>query len=96
MMQQLIVYLIVGYAAWVVGKRYAPLSLRRAANAWLHAKFTILGWSRLAHKFVPGTSAAASCSDGCGSCNNCEPSDAAATAKEFTVTRDALRQTIRR
>jgi hypothetical protein len=101
MMQQIIAYLIVAYAAWVVGRRYMPLSLRRGANAWLHAKFTSLGWSRMADRFVASTTAAASCSDGCGSCDGCPPNDTVAQGKEFTVTEftitpDALRQTIRR
>lgn len=95
-MQQWIVYLIVAYAACVVGKRYAPVSLRRGTSAWLHAKFTHLGWSVMADKFVPGMSATASCGDGCSSCNSCESNDTAATIKQFAVTPDALRQTIRR
>lgn len=95
-MQQWIVYLIVAYAAWVVGKRYAPISLRRGASGWLRATFTRLGWTRLADKFVPSAIAAASCGDGCGSCNNCDSNKPAADVKEFTVTPDALRQTIRR
>jgi hypothetical protein len=102
MMQQSIVYLIVAYAAWVVAKRYAPLWLRRGCSSWLHAKFTALGWNRIAERFVPNATAAASCGDGCGSCNNCAANDAGApiattaAIKEFSVTPDALRQTIRR
>ena len=96
MMQQLIVYLIVAYAAWVVGRRYVPLSLRRGANAWLHAKFTGLGWHRTAERFVASAGTAASCSDGCSSCDGCPANDVIAPAKEFTVTPDTLRQTIPR
>lgn len=95
-MQQSIVYLIVAYAAWVVGKRYAPVSLRRRLNAWLHAKCTDFGWSRMAEKFVPAASASASCGDGCSSCNSCATNEEVATTKEFSVTPDALRKTIRR
>lgn len=95
-MQQWIVYLIVAYAAWVVGKRYAPVSLRRAASGWLRAAFTRLGWTRMADRFVPDAIAAAACGDGCGSCNNCDSNGTPAAPKEFAVTPDALRQTIRR
>lgn len=100
MMQQIIVYLIVGYAALVVGRRYMPRGLRRGVNAWLHAQFTGLGWPRMAERFVASTTAA-SCGDGCSSCDSCAASDTVTPGKEitvteFTVTPDALRQTIRR
>ncbi|HCN87700.1 MAG TPA: hypothetical protein DIT28_00740 [Oxalobacteraceae bacterium] len=95
-MQQAIVYLIVAYAAWAVGRRYAPLSWRRRASAWLHARFSALGWMRIADKFLPRANAGTSCSDGCSSCSRCPPSDKAAPGNESTVTPDALRRTIRR
>jgi hypothetical protein len=92
------VYLIVAYAGWIVVRRYAPASLRRTVGAGFSAHLRRFGWHGLADKLMPSATADARAGS-CGSCDNCASNDtrgAVAAIKEFAITPDALKQTIRR
>jgi hypothetical protein len=93
MMQEWIVAVIVGYAAWIVAKRYAPKPVRRFFRAWTVRTATRLGWTRLAMKFDISASAAVSCADGCGTCGGCGSAEVEAAPTQFTITPDALKRT---
>jgi hypothetical protein len=94
MMQESIVAVIVAYAVWVVAKRYAPKSLRRALRAWIERTAMRFGWTGIAAKLEAKRQAEAACASGCGACGGCASGDAASAAKkQFTITPEALKRT---
>ncbi len=94
-MQELIVTLVVLLSAWVVARKYVPKPVRRRTAA-VGARLTrCLGLARVAVWLERGLPAASSCADGCGSCGNCTPV-ASPGVRQFSITPDALKQTIRR
>lgn len=95
-MQESIVALIVAYAAWVVARRYAPKSVRQWARAWAVRVATRLGWTRIAAKFDVSDSSASSCAEGCGTCGSCGSAGAKSAVKQFVITPEALKKTIKR
>lgn len=94
-MQETIVSLIVLLAAGVVGRRYLPAGLRRRAAATVAQLLRRLGFTPAALWLEQTLPAASSCADGCGSCGNCTPV-AGAASSQFSITPEALKQTIRR
>jgi hypothetical protein len=96
MMQESIVALIVAYAAWVVARRYAPKPVRQWVRAWKVRVATRLGWTRIAAKFDVSDSGASSCADGCGTCGSCDSAGTKPAVKQFAITPEALKQTIKR
>ena len=94
-MQEMIVTVIVLLATWVVARKYLPPTVRRRAAARLARLSRRAGLARFALWLEQELPAASSCADGCGSCGNCGPAPAA-SAPSFSITPDALKQTIRR
>lgn len=101
-MQEIIVALIVMAATWVVVRKYLPAPLRRRTAAVSARILRRAGLMRLASWLETDLPAASSCADGCGSCGNCAPAAVAPAAastpvaKQFSITPEALKQTIRR
>lgn len=94
-MQEAIVSLIVVLAVWVVGRRYLPAVLRRRAAAIVARLLRRLGLTSAARWLEQDLPADSSCAGGCGSCGNCAPV-ARSTPAQFSITPEALKQTIRR
>ena len=96
-MQELIVALIVGYSVWVVVNKYAPKRMRQTVRALSVRTLDAVGLGTLARR-LEATAATASSTDtgACGKCGGCGDTDAAPVAKEFAITPDALKRTIRR
>lgn len=94
-MQGLVVTLIVLLATWVVARKYFPAPLRRRTAAVSGRLLRRIGMARAAYWLEQDLPAAASCADGCGSCGNCGPVAKTGTT-QFSITPDALKQTIRR
>ena len=94
-MQEAVVTLIVLLATWVVARKYLPAPLRRRTAAVSARLLRRIGLSRVALWLEQDLPAASSCADGCGSCGNCAPVPTAGS-REFSITPDALKQTIRR
>jgi hypothetical protein len=95
-MQEIIVAVIVTYAAWVVAKRYAPKKVRQFVRARSVGFATHIGWTWLARKFDVAESGASSCADGCGSCGACGTTETAPGVKQFSITPEALKRTLPR
>ena len=72
-MQELLVGLIVAYAAWAVVARYAPKALKRAVRGQLARMFRGMGLQKAADYFGRDPQSS-DCSSGCGSCGGCGPS----------------------
>lgn len=94
-MQELLVILIVLASAWAVARKYLPKPLRRRMAALSARSVRRIGLKRLALWLEQELPVASSCADGCGSCGNCGPVAKAGTTS-FSITPDALKQTIRR
>jgi hypothetical protein len=71
MMQEMIVFLIVACAAWMVAVRYMPAALRRIAWERISALARRQGWMRLARHADMRLQGTASCSTGCKQCDGC-------------------------
>lgn len=84
-MQEWIVGLIVVCAFWVVAKRYMPKAVQRALRAWMAQAAKRLGWNGIAARFAASGQAAASCSDGCGSCGGCGSNDSLPNDDRFII-----------
>jgi cytochrome c553 len=93
-MQEWIVAVIVGYAAWIVLKRYAPKRMKRGARTGIQRTLTLLGWRNAARKF--DIEAPASRDGGCGTCAGCHGADAPPAEKKFTISAEALKRTASR
>jgi hypothetical protein len=94
MLQYMVVGLIVAWAAWVAAARLMPRAWRSAFRQRIAAIARSIGLSRLAQRL-----AAAPASTGCGGCDSCGDSPAAAPSPDGVVggiSPDALRRTIRR
>lgn len=97
-MQEWIVALIVMIAATTVVRKYLPASLRQKLTAlvvpWLYqARLPgIAGW------LTKNRPVSSTCGDGCANCGSCgtDQSQTATSAKQFTITPAALKQTIHR
>lgn len=95
-MQELVVGLIVAFAAWSILVRYMPravkTSVRRLTARALHA----MGLRKAAN-YVGRLQEKADCSSGCGSCGGCGPAPRSSRddAKHSTTTPEALRRTAR-
>lgn len=99
-MQEMIVALIVAYAAWVVVKRYAPKALRMRVRVVAASAARQAGLASWAAKLETAPYAS-SCSDSCGTCGGCasdvsSKSDLVATTVQHGITVEQLRRTIRR
>lgn len=94
-MQELIVAVIVIYAAGAVLLRYLPKRIRAHARTAMAQLFRRIGWNRAAARFEHA-SGAASCADGCGSCGGCGSGDDARSADRSAISPQALRRTARR
>ena len=70
-MQELIVTVIVVFAAWVVLRKYLPRSWRRRLAGSTASAARCAGLSRLALWLERDLPAAASCGSGCGTCGSC-------------------------
>jgi cytochrome c553 len=93
-MQEGIVALIVGYAAWIVLRRYAPKGMKRVARTGIQRALTLLGWHSAARKF--DIEEPASHDGGCGTCAGCHGADASPAKKKFTISPEALKRTASR
>ena len=94
-MQELIVAVIVIYAAGAVLLRYLPKRIRVHARTALAQLFRRLGWNRAASR-LEQVSPAASCAHGCGSCGGCGSGDDARSADRSAISLQALRRAARR
>ena len=94
-MQEMIVTVIVLLATWVVARKYLPATVRRRTAGRSARLLRGAGLGRAALWLEQELPAASTCADGCGSCGNCGPAPAA-HAPSFSITPDALKQTIRR
>lgn len=95
MLQNLIVGLIVAWAAWVAAMRLLPRALRTALRRRAAQLVGAIGLARLAQRLAKSASTAGSC----GGCDSCGDKPAAAPAKNGVVGGigvEALRRTIRR
>jgi hypothetical protein len=72
-MQEIIVAVIVLYAALAVLRRYAPVALRKVWRAWLARTVRRFGWTSIEKKLIANTETTSSCADGCGACKGCAP-----------------------
>jgi hypothetical protein len=82
-MQELIVAVIVAFAAWVVLRKYLPRTWRRRLAGSSAGVARSAGLMRLALWLERDLPAAASCGSGCGTCGSCgtgAPASAAGTA----------------
>jgi len=95
-MQETIVAAIVIYAAWVVVRRYAPKKARQFVRARSVRFANRIGWTWLAMKFDAAEAGATSCADGCGSCGNCDATEAVPGEKHFSMTPEELKRTLPR
>lgn len=92
-MQEIIVGMIVGFAACAVTWRYMPKAAKRKMLPVLARMAGGLGWKQGAARFAAAS--AADCADSCGSCGGCGPKEAP-PSNEFSITPEALRRTSRR
>ena len=100
-MQEMIVALIVAYAAWVVVKRYAPKALRTRVRGSVASAARQAGLASWAAKLETVPYASSSCSDSCGTCGGCAPDvsskpDPDAATVQHGITVEQLRRTIPR
>ena len=96
-MQELIVALVVTYAAWAVARRYAPKAMRAWVRATAVSTLRRAGFTAMADKMQTAAAAAPSCSDGCSSCDTCSSnSSAKPAAKSGSISVEQLRNTISR
>lgn len=95
-MQELIVGLIVIYAAWSVARRYAPVAVRRKARALAVRVLNAIGLKQAAAR-IGKNRPDSGCATGCGSCGGCGPSSGSdeTQAANSSITPDALRRTAR-
>jgi hypothetical protein len=95
-MQQVIVTLIVAFAAWAVARRYAPAVVRQAVRGSAMRAATHLGWTRIATRLETKSATAASCGDGCGTCGGCNAGGGAMSSTHFTIDPKQIKRTARR
>jgi hypothetical protein len=92
MMQEWIVAVIVGYAFWIIAKRYAPKSVQKLLRTRTERIVKRLGWAGLARKLEAKT-ATASSTDGCGACGDCSASKTSSPVKTFTIKPESIKRT---
>lgn len=90
-MQESIVAVIVGYAFWIVAKRYAPKSMQRLMLTRLERIVKQLGWISLAKKLEAKTTITAN-TDGCGTCGNCSTNKTNLPATTFTIRPESIKR----
>jgi hypothetical protein len=93
-MQEVIVAIIVAYAAFVVVRRYAPKSAKLRMRGLMVRSAGKLGWGGMAQRLADEVQDT-SCSDGCNTCGGCG-SATPTSEKQFTITPEALKRTILR
>ncbi len=95
-MQEVIVGIIVAFAAFAVARRYAPAPVRQALNGWTARSARRIGLGRLAEKIEAKAGGSAGCGDGCGTCGGCGTANSASSARQFSISPEALKRTARR
>lgn len=95
-MQEIVVAIIVLFAAIAVFRRYAPKPWRRLARIGGVRLATALDMPSLAARIAKQAEAGASCGDGCGTCGNCASNTPVKKGATSAISVDALKQTIRR
>lgn len=71
-MQQVIVAVVVLFAAIAVVRRYAPSAWKTACAALAAKCAKSLGWHALAQRLAARQPAAPDCSSGCATCSGCD------------------------
>jgi hypothetical protein len=90
-MQEWIVAAIVGYAFWIVTKRYAPKSMQRQMLKRLEYIAKRLGFAGLARKLEAKT-ALVSSENGCGTCGDCSGNKTDSPAASFTIKPESIKR----
>jgi len=95
-MQELVVGLIVAFAAWSILVRYTPQPVKTGVRRMTARVLQAVGL-RKAAGYVDRLQEKADCSSGCGSCGGCGPAPRAGgnSPKQSSTTPDALRRTAR-
>ena len=89
-MQNLIVALLVCYAAFVVGRRFLPVAITRGLRDALAAGAQRLGWRHVAQHLVRSSAVASGCAGGCSGCGAAAGQPAAAASNDgCTATRQS-------
>jgi len=96
MMQEIIVAIIVAFAAIAVLRRYAPRSVKQALRVHSVRLATRFGWHKTAAKLGEPAENGGSCGSGCGSCGSCGDTSTKSNASTTTVSVEALKRTIQR
>jgi len=94
-MQEIIVAAIVLSACWVVLKRYLPRAVRQEIARRMAALALRCACSGLAQR-LQAASVKVSEKGGCSNCSACESGTPQAQAKTFSISPEALKDTIRR
>jgi hypothetical protein len=95
-MQEGIVAFIVAYAFWVIAKRYAPKAVKRIVRNAIATILRKVGLHRMAGNIANTVDSSASCGDGCGTCNNCQPNSSSQSVQEFTISLDSVKRSAHR
>lgn len=93
-MQEIIAGMMVGYAAWVVVLRYAPMAFKRNLRRALAKALKRMGM-QIGADWLGKEPAQADCSDGCSNCSGCGPKPAATTgtSRNFSIPVTTLKRT---
>lgn len=95
-MQELVVGLIVAFAAWSILVRYTPKVVKSSVRRVTARALQAMGL-RKAAEYIGRLQEKADCSSGCGSCGGCGPAprSGGSTSKQSSTTPEALRRTAR-